>query len=369
MAVIVKQPSPTAIDCFAGAGGLSLGLARAGFEIRAAFDSDSDAAETYRQNIGQHIKVSHAENLSGKELLAFAGLNEGACSLVAGGPPCQGFSVQRRGNDKDGRNDLVLLFLNTVLEIQPTMFLMENVSAIRGRRGRSYFEEFCSKANSAGYRIHAQVLNAADYGVPQHRRRMFVVGEIADGRECFAFPEATHAPECYRTVFDAIGNLPSPHSEEASLFANHSPDNISELNRIRISYVPQGGGREHIPPDLRLPCHAVSVEKTGHRNVYGRLAWGAPAGTITTKCNSFTRGKFAHPIENRNITMREAARLQGFPDDFIFYGDKVAAAHQIGNAVPPPLAEIVAQSIRKALNARQSNESIHCRPRQLCLDV
>jgi DNA (cytosine-5)-methyltransferase 1 len=369
MAAIVEQRRPTAIDCFAGAGGLSLGLVRAGFEIRAAFDWDADAVGTYRRNIAEHVNALDAETLSGSKLLMLAGLDKDSCSLVAGGPPCQGFSVQRRGSDEDGRNDLVLQFLRIVLEIQPTMFLMENVSAIGGPRGRAHFDEFCSKADSGGYRIHSQVLDAADYGVPQHRRRMLIVGEIADGREYFSFPAPTCEPTRYKTVHDAIGDLPSPESEEARLFANHTPDNISELNRIRISYVPQGGGREHIPPHLRLPCHAVSVEKTGHRNVYGRLAWNEPSGTITTKCNSFTRGKFAHPAENRNISMREAARLQGFPDDFIFCGDKVAVAHQIGNAVPPPLAEIIGTAIRYAIDARQRNEPAYCRPRQLYLDV
>jgi DNA (cytosine-5)-methyltransferase 1 len=369
METIVNPSRPTAIDCFAGAGGLSLGLTKAGFEIRTAFDSDAYAVETYSRNIGGHIRRAKVEELSGAELMATARLEEGTCSLVAGGPPCQGFSVQRRGADKDHRNDLVFQFLRIVLEIRPTIFLMENVSAIGGPRGRAYFDEFCSQADTAGYKVHARVLNSADYGVPQHRRRMLIVGEVADGREYFQFPEPTCTPAQYKTVRDAIADLPSPLSEEAQLFANHTRDNISDLNRLRISYVPPGGGREHIPVDLRLPCHAVSVEKAGHRNVYGRLTWNEPAGTITTKCNSFTRGKFAHPTEHRNITMREAARLQAFPDDFFFCGDKVAIAHQIGNAVPPPLAEILGTAIRHAIDARQRNDPTYYRPRQLCFNV
>lgn len=367
--VVAGSTQPTAIDCFAGAGGLSLGLLGAGFDVRAAFDCDADAVETYRKNINDHIRPTNALGLSGIELLTIANLEKESCSLVAGGPPCQGFSVQRRGSAQDGRNDLVFEFLRIVFEIRPTMFLMENVSAIGAPRGRVYFDEFCSKAASGGYRVCWRVLDAADYGLPQHRRRMFVVGEIADGRNYFQFPLPTREPSDYRTVRHAIADLPSPHSPEATLFANHSPDNISELNRLRISHVPPGGGRQYIPAELRLPCHAVSVDKAGHRNVYGRLAWDEPSGTITTKCNSFTRGKFAHPSENRNITMREAARLQGFPDSFVFSGDKVAVAHQVGNAVPPLLAERVGLAIRVALEARERNDPAGLSPHQLCLDV
>ena len=196
-----------------------------------------------------------------------------------------------------------------------------------------------------------EVLDAADYGVPQHRRRLFIVGEHEDMCGGFEFPVPTHKPGSYATVRQAIGDLPSPilHPELCHSFYNHQPDKISDLNRVRISYVPAGGGRADIPPELRLPCHRVSVDVAGHRNVYGRLEWNEPAGTITTKCNSFTLGKFAHPEENRNITMREAARLQSFPDDFVFEGSKVDVAHQVGNAVPPLLALQLGKALKSAL--------------------
>jgi DNA (cytosine-5)-methyltransferase 1 len=198
---------------------------------------------------------------------------------------------------------------------------------------------------------------------------MFIVGERDDGMEYFEFPAPTHGPGRYVTVRSAIGDLPSPTSARAlaERIANHEPDRVSELNRLRISHVPPGGGREHIPPELRLPCHQVSVDRAGHRNVYGRLHWDEPAGTITTKCNSFTRGKFAHPEEHRNITMREAARLQAFPDDFVFEGDKVAVAHQIGNAVPPPLGEQLARAVLRALRAREAGLGRPVSPPQLSL--
>jgi len=366
---VTTARKPTAIDCFAGAGGLSLGLSEAGLRVVAAFDSDPDACASYSSNLGAHILQSKAEELKGEHLLRKGGIIRGQCALVAGGPPCQGFSRQRRGDSQDTRNELVLEFLRLVLEIKPTMFLMENVSAIGGPRGRKHLEAVTKKAESQGYRVTSRVLDAADFGVPQHRRRLFLVGEVDDGFQYFTFPSATHDSDRYVNVRDAIGDLPCPMKdpEKAAAFPNHEPDNISDLNRKRISYVPEGGGRENIPDELKLPCHRVSVDIAGHRFVYGRLSWNEPAGTITTKCNSFTRGRFAHPSENRNITMREAARLQGFPDSYIFEGGKVPIAHQVGNAVPPPLAKALGSAIVRALALRKARKGTPSPPRQLTL--
>lgn len=360
---------PVAIDCFAGAGGLSRGLTQAGFRIGAAFDNNALAVRTYNRNIGPHAIVANVEKLSGAQLLAAAGLSQGGCALVVGGPPCQGFSVQRRGRDDDDRNLLVMEFLRLVLEIRPLMFLMENVSSIQGKRGQPLLKELRARAEIGGYTVRMEVLDAADFGVPQHRRRLFIVGECEDMCGGFEFPVPTHKSTSYATVRQAIGDLPSPilHPELCHSFYNHQPDKISDLNRVRISHVPPGGGRADIPPELRLPCHRVSVDVAGHRNVYGRLEWDEPAGTITTKCNSFTRGKFAHPEENRNITMREAARLQSFPDDFVFEGSKVDVAHQVGNAVPPLLALQLGSALKSALAPRSDSNRRRIHPRQLSI--
>ena len=359
------------IDCFAGAGGFSLGLTRAGFEVRAAFDSWKCAVETYNHNLGPHAICTTAESLHGDDLLKLGKLERKGCDLVVGGPPCQGFSIQRRGGDKDVRNDLVLHFLRLVTDISPTMFVMENVAAIQGIRGRHYLEHCVRIAQKAGYKLHTQVLNAADFGVPQIRKRFFLVGEPDDGGEFFSFPKPTHFRDTFSTVRMAIGDLPSPQAalKKDLVIPNHEIDRISDLNRKRISFVPPGGGRADIPKWLQLPCHAVSVDIAGHRAVYGRLDWNKPASTITTKCNSFTRGRFAHPQENRNISMREAARLQSFPDDFVFLGSKVDVAHQIGNAVPPLLAEKLGEAIMAALYARQCGKSIAAKRGQLTLQI
>jgi DNA (cytosine-5)-methyltransferase 1 len=337
------------IDCFCGAGGMSAGLIAAGLDVRAAFDSWDVAVRTYRRNLGDHAICAKAEDLTGATLLGGSKRGRSRADVVVGGPPCQGFSTQRRGGRDDKRNDLVLEFMRIVREIRPRLFVMENVSAIQGPRGAAYLERVSNVASEAGFKVTSAVLNAADFGVPQTRRRYFLVGQLLDtAADCaFRFPRATHAGH-HRTVRDAIGGMPAPGSTRSRL-ANHEPDRISELNRERISHVPQGGGREDIPEALRLPCHRVSVAVAGHRGVYGRLAWDKPSGTITTKCNSFTRGRFAHPEEDRNISMREAARLQSFPDSFVFEGSKVDVAHQIGNAVPPLLAKHIGLAIISAL--------------------
>lgn len=342
-----------AIDCFCGAGGLSLGLKQAGISVKAAFDHSEEAVETYVSNLGNHALVRSAESVTAEELLEKAGIPRGECDLLAGGPPCQGFSRQRRGSDTDIRNDLVFRYLALIKAIQPRFFLMENVPAMQGLRGRPYLKLLAAETGAMGYHLHINVLNAADYGVPQVRKRLFIVGERTNELLRFSFPAPTHSPSNYLTVRRAIGDLPEPSSESNGhpKIPNHEPGNVSELNRQRISHVPPGGGRAFIPEELRLPCHRVSVEVAGHRNVYGRLPWDRPANTITTKCNSFTRGMFAHPSSNRNITMREAARLQGFPDDFVFEGNRVAVAHQIGNAVPPPLARAIGAEIIRCLKA------------------
>jgi DNA (cytosine-5)-methyltransferase 1 len=349
----VSASAPVAFDLYAGAGGLSLGLTEAGFSVRAAVDRFPEAVATYEKNLGCHVLEAGVEEISPRHLLSLAGCRARDVALMAGGPPCQGFSVQRRGPDEDPRNSLILRFLDFVAAIKPAFFLLENVVGLRGRRGKPTLLAFVDRADRLGYRLHTGVLNAADYGVPQIRRRLILVGE-RNGRSGrpFKFPAPTRPPDRWLTVQDAIGDLPSPIREAGAgmLIPNHEPDRISDLNRLRISFVPPGGGRQDIPEHLRLPCHGVDVEVAGHRGVYGRLAWDRPAGTITTRCNSFTRGRFAHPEEDRNITMREAARLQGFPDSFVFVGSKVHVAHQIGNAVPPPLAKAVGRAIRRALS-------------------
>lgn len=340
----------TCIDAFSGAGGLSLGLLGAGYDILLAFDNDPHCVATQRLNTNYFshptVLASIDDMLKGRAL-ALSKLKKGELFLLAGGPPCQGFSVQRIGDDKDVRNDLVGKFILLVEELLPYYFLMENVPGIEGKRGRAILKTALSKIWDR-YELHHKTLDAQDYGVPQRRKRVVIVGERRnDGSSFFDFP-APVTPEGRRiTVRSAIGHLPPPSEDgtDHPKYRHHRRDRLSKVNRQRLMALQPGQGREYLPEDLLADCHRVSASVIGHRNVYGRMAWDAVAPTITAKFDSFTRGLFGHPEQIRSITLREGALLQNFPEDFVFDGNKVDIARQIGNAVPPALAEALGRQI------------------------
>jgi DNA (cytosine-5)-methyltransferase 1 len=346
-----KAKKATAIDLFCGAGGLSLGLSQAGFCVAAAVDSDPIATQTYAASLGSHVATAEIEEISASDLLSKAGLSRGECTLLAGGPPCQGFSLQRRGARDDPRNALVLQFVRMVEEVRPRFFLMENVGGLLTKHGTPFLRELSLRASRLGYLIHTAVLDAADFGVPQVRRRAFLIGEHApDFMSRFKFPGATTA-RVPRTVRDAIGDLPSPPDDGTShpKVPNHYREiRLAAINVERIRHVPQGGGRDHLPEHLQLACH-VNNPRHRHKDVYGRLAWDEPSVTLTARFDSFTRGRFAHPSEDRSLTIREGARIQTFPDSFIFAGNREDGARQVGNAVPPLLARSLGEAILNAV--------------------
>jgi DNA (cytosine-5)-methyltransferase 1 len=369
----MMHPRPIAVDAFCGAGGLSLGLLRAGFEIVIAFDANVHAVGTYRRNFSHPCLQEDVRLLDGRKLLAHAARQQAEpITLLAGGPPCQGFSIQRRGSASDERNDLVHEYFRLVKELRPRFFLLENVPGLKNNRGRDHLQRLLKQARDSGYVCQIQILNAADFGVPQIRKRLFVVGELTEGDLAFAFPEPSVAERDWATVSDALKGLPLPPKDGSPDWkvANHQTARMSELNIRRIAHVPQGGGWEHLPENLRLPCHRLGAARIGHRYVYGRLHGSEPAGTITAKFDSFTRGKFAHPFEDRSITLREGARLQTFPDSFVFDGPKEEIAAQIGNAVPPLLAEALGRSLLAAGDfGEQSGLKSRAFPTQLLLPV
>lgn len=345
----------TAVDLFSGAGGLSLGLQWAGFRVVAAVENNPYAVETYRHNIGDHVIDRSIYDVTSDDIVSLGEIEDDLV-LLAGGPPCQGFSVQRRGPDHDERNHLVLEFLRMVVDLSPRFFLMENVKGLLSKRGKPYVAKIVDEVTKRGYKIHIETLNAVHYGAPQMRERVFLIGErCTDGVSYYRFPEPVNVePQSWRTVRDAIGDLPSP-PEDGSChpeYHNHFRERLSAINRERISYVPQGGGREYIPDHLQLACHKRNASHR-HLDTYGRLAWDQPSVTLTARFDSFTRGKFAHPEEDRTITLREGARIQTFPDEFEFIGTKVEVAKQIGNAVPPVLARALGVSIIEALQRRE----------------
>jgi DNA (cytosine-5)-methyltransferase 1 len=338
-----------AIDLFAGAGGLSLGLVRAGFDIRVAIDSWQLAVDTYTKNFQHPAICEDISYLSSGRLLDYAGIPTGRVDLLAGGPPCQGFSLQRIGPDSDKRNQLVLEFATLIQDLKPRAFLMENVAGLLGRRGRELFGQFLRLVEDGGYNTLVDVVNAADYGVPQNRRRVLVLGWRREDPPLSLPSPGARQP---LTVMNAIGDLPPPaHAGTSSEYDPlHVESKLSALNRRRIELIPPGGGFEDLPIDLRVPCHRIGAAKIGHRGVYGRLHPDEPAATITARFDSFTRGRFGHPYQHRNLTLREGARLQSFPDNFVFLGNREEIAAQIGNAVPPRLAEVMARAIAEQLS-------------------
>jgi DNA (cytosine-5)-methyltransferase 1 len=232
------------------------------------------------------------------------------------------------------------------------MFLMENVPGLLGRRGKAIADEFVRQVSAAGYDVVHKIVDAASYGVPQIRRRVFFVGWLRGGNIAFAFPKARLVESSYRTVREAIGDLPSPPNDYSSAHqdALHRRMKLSAKNLERLRHIPPGGGFESLPVELRVNCHKAGASRIGHRAVYGRLHPDRPANTITARFDSFTRGRFAHPWEDRNISLREGARLQSFPDDFVFHGTQEEVAAQIGNAVPPALALHMAEAIWNSLS-------------------
>lgn len=340
----------TIVDLFCGAGGLSLGFKQAGFRPVMAFDFDRHACATYAVNLGNHVRQLDLSKVVPRDLARSIMDFAGDVDVVAGGPPCQGWSIQRRGDGIDPRNDLTLQFAEIATAVRPRAILMENVPTLFGKRGARHLAEVEDRLKGAGYQVYKKILDAASYGVPQSRRRAVLVAIRQDVGATFEFPSASHVDGSVVTVRQAIGELPPPPPDGSDhpLYPNHKLVKASATNLERLSYVPEGGGRLDVPRHLQLPCHR---NDNGHRHldVYGRLWWDRPAGTITAMFDNFTRGRFAHPSQNRNITGREGARLQSFPDEFVFLGPKKDVARQIGNAVAPRMACAVAASVMTTL--------------------
>lgn len=342
------------IDCFCGAGGLSLGFEKKDFEVVYAFDFAEDTINTYKNNPQYHhgpAFVRDIHNVSKSSIEKDLGHDIGQIDVVIGGPPCQGFSVQRRGDDNDPRNELVLEYVRLLRELKPKLFIMENVGGILSQRGKPFVKALFDNMAEAGYVIQQKKLLASDYGVPQDRLRVIIVGELTNGGDpTFVYPDPDRSEK--KTVRQAIADL---MNKDESQVANHKSDKLSPINLKRIRSITEGQGRDSLPEELQLECHK---KNNGHRHLdtYGRMAWDQPAPTITARFDSFSRGRFGHPVLDRTITLREGARLQTFPDDFVFRGSKVEVAKQIGNAVPPVLAERIAEQVKSCLSSNEDDE-------------
>lgn len=342
----------TCIEGFCGAGGMSLGLKQAGFDVRLAFDINENAVETYNKNIGNHCEKLDASIVSGKFLLEKAGIKT-RLDLFSGGPPCQGFSKQRRGAHllDDDRNKLVLEYSRLVNELKPRAFLFENVEIFGQKRGKDLIDEIKSKLFD--YNIYTYFICSSNFGVAQKRGRFLMIG--IDKSEGKIVPKLLKSDKTL-TIRDVIGQLPPPPEDykEHPDIPNHIKCKITKINEERFSHVPPGGGWKDIPYDLRLKCHQkVDTASGGWPDVYGRLEWDKQCPTITAGFDSFTRGRYGHPSQNRAITLREGAMLQGFPVNYRFYGNRDAIRLQIGNAVPPPVSYAAGTAIINCLDTKQ----------------
>lgn len=335
--------TPVAIDIFCGCGGLTVGLKKAGFEIIGAVDIDPLSIETYRANHPQaEIWEGDIRKLKTSTVKRKLNLRKGELDLLAGCPPCQGFSTMRTLNGArvvdDPRNDLLLEFQRFVEKFLPKAVMLENVP---GLAVDYRFSDFCDTLKKLGYEGEYRILNAADYCVPQRRRRLIYLA----GRG-FKIPFGRTVRKM-RTVRDAIGGLPK---------AGESGDPVHDIPERRTQKVldlmrripKNGGSRSDLPEEDQLECHKKC---NGFKDVYGRMAWDVLSPTITSGCSNPSKGRFLHPEEDRAVTMREAALLQGFPRRYKFptTDNKSAIALMIGNALPPPFIKAHAQQIAHKL--------------------
>lgn len=381
------------VDLFSGAGGLSDGFVQAGFEIIAANDFDEAAANTFKlNNPGVPFIDGKIEDINDDQLLEIAGVEKGEVDALIGGPPCQAFSVynHQRGMH-DERSGLFREYLRIVRGLMPRFVVMENVTGITSVANGKAVKEIYAALGSLGYHVEHRILRAEDYGVPQERRRIFFIGALSASRiiwpEPFCwnadlFPSQAACP----TVWDAIGDLPplgilegeddaeytqepaSDYQREmrqgSTRLFNHVAPFLAPINIKRMKHIPPGGSWRDIPKNL-LPAGMKRARRSDHTKRYGRLHPAGLASTILTKCDIHW-GAFIHPDQERGLTVREAARLQSFPDRIKFTGARGEQFRQVGNAVPPLLAKAVAESVA-AMLAKANRRAPGAAPCQLTL--
>ncbi len=360
------------IDLFAGCGGLSLGFMKNGYKIEKAVEFDPSIANTYKLNHPDvDVIVDDIKNIDSSGLF-----KKGDADVIIGGPPCQGFSMAgariRHGFIDDPRNYLFKHYFNVVKTVKPKVFVMENVKGMLTMQDGKIFEEIIGSFSNPDlldgepYDIHYRVVKASDFGVPQKRERLIIIGTTVknvDFDKCWENTVGSiksDIPSFFDpvTIQDAIGNLgdvtpdgkitnPDADNEyerflscDREYIENHIQTKHSKLAVDRMSRINNGDNFTSLDEKIN------SV----HSGSYGRLCWDEQAPTITTRFDTPAGGRFIHPAENRTLTPREAARIQSFPDDFVFYGNKTSVCKQIGNAVPPKISYFLARLIKTILN-------------------
>ena len=346
-----------AVDIFSGAGGLTTGLKAAGFRVVAGVEIEQHAISTFKVNHPEtHIFKQDVTSVTGEDLVSETGGH--GIALLAGCPPCQGFtSLTSKYRRTDPRNQLIIELARLIEESKPQTLMMENVPGLE-LKGESLFNDFVRRIKAAGYIPEWRVLQVADYGIPQSRRRLVLLA----GRGFHVpIPNATHSkteanglPK-WRTVRDVIENMPPPitmgelkGSKESGDHDWHVVRELSIQNQRRLRHAKPGTHWRKIPKRLRPDCH--QDKKAGFSNVYGRMKWDEVSPTITAGCTTLSKGRFGHPDENRTLSAREAAILQTFPSDYVFsspYMEYVCS--MIGNALPCDFAEVLAKSCAAAI--------------------
>lgn len=386
-----RQSRPTAVDLFSGAGGITLGLVNAGFEVVLCSDRDEACAQTHQRNLPTvpFIKAN-IEELRGGDILRQSSLERGELDLLIGGPPCQGFSIIGQREIWDPRNGLFHEFLRLAKELQPRCVVIENVTGLATLSKGAVLNEIGAAFAEAGYQVDCAELLAAQYGVPQMRWRMFFIGWRFDQQRRGGFPAPTHGrvgigdlvpnrtisaedSAGFITIAEAIGDLPAIEAGEVRTFyerspkglfqeamregaptqlSNHYAARLSKQNLARLRMLKPGQDWRDLPREL-LPGGMQRALRKDHTRRYRRMKWNGIARSIITRFRDPKSGEYTHPDQHRTISIREAARIQSFPDWFVFQGSYSQQYDQVGNAVPPLLARAVAVELCAMLRAEQ----------------
>jgi DNA (cytosine-5)-methyltransferase 1 len=324
------------IDLFSGAGGFSLGFENANFENIFSLDFEKDYCETYKANFPKHNLIEKdILKLSDNEILQLVGNKK--IDVVIGGPPCQGFSMAGsigRNFFDDPRNHLFKEFARVVALTKPKIFVMENVARLFNHNNGKTKEQIIKILENLGYTIDCKILCSADYGVPQIRNRIIFIGNLLGQKNIFPHKNT----KIYKTVKDAIDDLPKLKSGEKSKIPNHEAMTHTFTMLNKMQYIKDGGTREHIPEKIR--------PTSGDIRKYIKYDSSKPSICVTGDMR-----KVFHYSQNRALTVRELARLQSFPDTFVFKGMKISQQQQVGNAVPPIMAESIALAVKQMLEA------------------
>ena len=341
------------IDLFCGIGGLSYGLKCQGMKILAGFDLDYTCQYAYETNTGGKFYYRDVKTISGDEINKLYSQKKNVIKVLAGCAPCQPFSsyaFKNKNKDKDKYN-LLYEFGRLVKEVHPDIVTMENVPAIASFKLKSVLADFVEVLQNEGYNVKYKVVYCPDYGIPQTRKRLVLLASRLGNIDLIS---PTHKKENYVTVKDAIGHLPPLEAGQGCpTDALHRCRALSPLNLQRLKSTPYGGSWKDWPADLMLECHKKESGKS-FGSVYGRMVWEEPSPTMTTLCTGIGNGRFGHPVQNRAISAREAALFQTFPITYKFFPNEyevslTKASRYIGNAVPPKLGEVIAQSIKSNL--------------------